>query len=173
MALAGDNPIPELRFSLSEIQKLYVECEGFAAPIAYDLDKSLRPQSTPTNSWATTEYIFGSETEPIRDYQKGLSVSEFDWLTTGSEPTWLAEERPNVVMRSDFRKALWSPSVAFKESGIESYFNARPHLRMPDGRKIPILEADHIYALPRWTSEAEAAHARARRSRGCRPIDHD
>ncbi|KAL1500045.1 hypothetical protein AB1Y20_012729 [Prymnesium parvum] len=70
-------------------------------------------------------------------------------------------ERPNVAMRSDFRKALWSPSVAFKESGIESYFNARPHLKLPDGRRIPVLEVDYVYALPRWTSSAHAERARS------------
>ena len=63
-------------------------------------------------------------------------------------------------MKSNFRKALWSPSVAYRESGIESYFNGKPHLRTPAGQIIPVLEVDHIYALPRWATRARAEHAR-------------
>eukprot|EP00327_Prymnesium_parvum_P010573 CAMPEP_0184380500 /NCGR_PEP_ID=MMETSP0007-20130409/4796_1 /TAXON_ID=97485 /ORGANISM="Prymnesium parvum, Strain Texoma1" /LENGTH=295 /DNA_ID=CAMNT_0026725757 /DNA_START=83 /DNA_END=967 /DNA_ORIENTATION=- len=69
-------------------------------------------------------------------------------------------ERRNVAMKANFRKALWSPSVAYKESGTQSHFNGRPHLQLANGQRIPIMEVDHLYALPRWTSVAAAEHAR-------------
>jgi len=68
-------------------------------------------------------------------------------------------ERRNVAMKANFRKALWSPSVAYKESGTQSHFNGRPHLQLANGQRIPIMEVDHLYALPRWTSVAAAEHS--------------
>ena len=46
-------------------------------------------------------------------------------------------KRRNVSMMSDFRKALFSPSVAFTELGIKSEFNDRPRLVLPDGALTP------------------------------------
>ncbi|KAL1523928.1 hypothetical protein AB1Y20_018844 [Prymnesium parvum] len=126
------------------------------AAIAYTLHsvRAVAPSDTrPASDMMSTAMIIDTgaslhlENYKGEDGYKGRHVQYVLGDAPGYEVIQL--ERPNVAMRSDFRKALWSPSVAFKESGIESYFNARPHLKLPDGRRIPVLEDKALYACLR------------------------